>query len=509
MRRGASFCLAMLLAGLLPAGEARCQAVVEASGIVQVQKPGAKSWTQIENLPLRLASGASVRTGGGASALVSLADDSRVSLGQDTSLTLEEASESRHSLKLHLGILKAYVTRIARRRFEVRTPTAVASVRGTEFQVTVLSGGRTRVELYRGLLGVEDNRGNHVLLRPNESLSVDRRGMAVPQHLPSQREARRGETRSSAARELGLDMSKEEVLAAAVREIKLAEYQQGKALIDLSGRRVRVEEYVMRPRADQFKFVVLNKREGRLDYFYYLGTFNQALPTDMSAALRQLGGRADSAPDYFLTAFEAGRSNTRDSLLEKAEGGHLVDVNHNVGGGDDVSQLFDPVTDRFEDVSGRPVFTALYDRYAFYLNGRLKYGWTGADLQTYSDKVLAADTDPITGAALTAANAYLGGDGLLPLRTVSATYPDADRLHQRIYESYGDGSYISWDNYIISDEGKVADGRDFAGAVSGGAFRARLLDFNFEQVITATEFGGRDIDLVVAPKMLIQAGLLR
>jgi hypothetical protein len=93
--------------------------------------------------------------------------------------------------------------------------------------------------------------------------------------------------------------------------------------------------------------------------------------------------------------------------------------------------------------------------------------------------------------------------------SVSSTYPDPGRLHQRIYESYEDGSYISWDNYLISDEGRVADGRDFAGAASGSAFRARLLDFNFEQVITATEFGGRDIDLVVAPKMLIQAGMLR
>jgi len=367
MRRGASYRLAMVLAGFLPAGEARCQAVVEASGIVQVQKPGAKAWAQIEHLPLRLASGASVRTGGGASALLSLGDESRVSLGQDTSLTVEEVSDSRHSLKLHLGVLKAYVAHVARRRFEVRTPAAVASVRGTEFQVTVLSGGRTRLELYRGILGVEDNRGNHVLLRPNESLSVDRRGMAAPQHLPTQREARRGETRSAAQRELGLDMSREEVLAAAAREIRLAEYQQGKALIDVSGRRVRVEEYVMRPRPDQFKFVVLNKREGRLDYFYYLGTFNQALPTDMSAALRQMGGRADAAPEYFLTAFETGRSNTRDSMLEKAEGGHLVDVNHNVGGADDDGALFDPVTDRFEDVTGRAVFTTLYDRYGFYV----------------------------------------------------------------------------------------------------------------------------------------------
>jgi len=36
----------------------------------------------------------------------------------------------------------------------------------------------------------------------------------------------------------------------------------------------------------------------------------------------------------------------------------------------------------------------------------------------------------------------------------------------------------------------------------------RLLDFNFEQVITASEFGGRKIDLVVEPRILIQSGLM-
>jgi hypothetical protein len=35
-----------------------------------------------------------------------------------------------------------------------------------------------------------------------------------------------------------------------------------------------------------------------------------------------------------------------------------------------------------------------------------------------------------------------------------------------------------------------------------------LTAFNVEQVITASEFGGRSIDLVIAPKVLVQSGLL-
>ena len=35
------------------------------------------------------------------------------------------------------------------------------------------------------------------------------------------------------------------------------------------------------------EYYVLNEREARFDYFYYLGTFNQALPVDLKIALNQ------------------------------------------------------------------------------------------------------------------------------------------------------------------------------------------------------------------------------
>ena len=206
-------------------------------------------------------------------------------------------------------------------------------------------------------------------------------------------------------REMSLDMSKEEVQSAAAKEIKLAEFQQGKVLIDVFGQRVRLEEYIVRPRADQFKLVVLNERATRFDYFYYLGTFNQALPADLSVALRQLGGGLGTAPAYFLTGFETGRSNTRDSAVEVAQGGHLVDVNNNADPADNVAFFYDAVTDRYIDAVGKSVFQTLFDRYGFYLNGGLKYGWTN-NITSYSlagGMTQAALADPITGAALAAA----------------------------------------------------------------------------------------------------------
>ncbi|MBI5883855.1 MAG: hypothetical protein HZB91_12220 [Elusimicrobia bacterium] len=44
---------------------------------------------------------------------------------------------------------------------------------------------------------------------------------------------------------------------------------------------------------------------------------------------------------------------------------------------------------------------------------------------------------------------------------------------------------------------------------TGTEYKDRLLKFNYEQVITSSEFEGRKIDIVVEPKILIQSGLIQ
>lgn len=473
--------------------------LTKVSGIVQIQSSNSLGWVVVKNVPLQLTTGDVIRTGFKAEATIVFSEGSRVELGGNANFTLEDTQENHSGMMLGAGTLRAFVKKLAARTFQVKTPTAVCSVRGTEFRVEVQGGGRTIVDLYKGLLGVEDHRGQQVLLHPNERLEVDLRGMGNPGAMPTQTQINKSGFHSVMRREMSLDMSKEEVQAAAAKEIKLAEFQQGKALIDVFGQRVRLEEYIVRPQADQFKLVVLNERAARFDYFYYLGTFNKALPTDLSVALRQLSGGLGAAPEWFLTGFETGRSNTRDSVVEVAQGGHQVDVNNNIDATDNVAFFYDAAKDRFVDAAGQAVFQTLFDRYGFYINGGLKYGWTGNNIQSYGDVVASANTDPITGAAVAA----------LPVRSISVTFPSPNDVHQVIYESYTDGTFTQWDNYIISDDGRVATLSDFQGTRSGISYKEKILQFNYEQVITASEFSGRKIDLVVEPKILVQAGLIQ
>ena len=72
---------------------------------------------------------------------------------------------------------------------------------------------------------------------------------------------------------------------------------------------------------------------------------------------------------------------------------------------------------------------------------------------------------------------------------MSTTFPDPDQIHQVIYESYSDGTFTKWDNYIFGDDGKVATTADFA-ATAGTSYDQTLLKFNYEQVVTARSSRG-------------------
>ncbi|MBI5239355.1 MAG: FecR domain-containing protein [Elusimicrobia bacterium] len=493
----AAFIFSSLLAGAAPVCAKDSGMLREVSGVVQVQNRGAEGWVLVRRVPLPLSAGDRVRTGYGARAVLDCSDGSRLELGGSAAMTLVEDSRYRVAVELEGGPLKAEAKADPLRSFQLRTPAALATLRGAKVEVSleVRLGGRTVIDLHKGLLGVEDRHGAAVLLHPNERLEVDAAGMGRADPLPAPRERRRLRFHELMQRELALDQAQDIEQSAAAREIKLAEYQQGKAFIDLNGVRVRVEEFMLRPAADQFKLVVLNGHGSSLGYFYSQGTFNRNLPADLSVPFSQLAGRSGTAPDYWLTAFQTGRSNGVDSVVEMGQGGHPVDLNGNAEPGDDVAWLFDRDSGAYVSVAGQPVFQTLFDRYGLYVNGGLKHGWSGVNLQSREAQQAALSTtnDPITGALL---------PGLLPVRGVNTTYPSGG-AEQLVTESYNDGTFIQWRNRAFDFGG--------AAAVPGGAgpaFKAGLARWGFQQTITASEFGGRSIDLVIAPKVLLQSELL-
>ncbi|MEW6041653.1 MAG: FecR family protein [Elusimicrobiota bacterium] len=435
-----------------------------------------------------------VKTGIKSSAILILASGTKVTLSPESNLTVSQLTGDTVSVFLNPGKLNAGVKRkIFKRYFTVKTPTAVAAIRGTEFNVAVDEKGITEVEVFEGLLGVQkaDGSGPEVFVAEGEKIKV-LPDVPLDEKLKSEGGAEQKEIK----REVGLDMSKEQVQAAAANELRLAEYLEGKTMIDVFGNRVRLEEYIMRPAADSFKFVVLNEREKRFDYFYYKGTFNKTLPTDLSTALKDLGGKlGDTSPEYYLKDYEGGFSNTVDKTQEIGKDGQLVSETLDATKAAETI-VYNPVTDTFDTAkTGDKYWSTIFGNGSYKVNDVLKYSW-------------APKTGITTPQSLSDISySYAGGLML----TTTENPSGSDKLYQRINVYYGDGTWQKFDNYIISDEGKIASTSDFANKTTGVDYKKELLKWNYEQVMTASEFKGPDkkIDLVVEPKILIKSGLIK
>jgi hypothetical protein len=126
-----------------------------------------------------LADGSSLRLGAGAKAAVAFDDGSRVDLAENTTFTLDRDSDKGRAVGLAAGLLRALIRKPSP-GFAVRTPTAVAAVRGTEFTVGVDRAGRTKVRVYSGAVSVRDKKGRETLLQPDQSLEASAAGLGRP-----------------------------------------------------------------------------------------------------------------------------------------------------------------------------------------------------------------------------------------------------------------------------------------------------------------------------------------
>lgn len=427
---------AVLLASLLCAAVPLRAAVLrEATGLVQVRPAGLDGWSPAGKTPRRLNEGDGVRTGFNAKARVELDGGSILETTGNALVSIEAEGPVRTSLNAMFGRIRLVAVASGGRVVSLRAPTCVVRARGDRatVRVTVAGGGGVTVEVEQGVAGVEDNRGASVVLRAGQRLDVDLAGLHEPAAAPTPVQARKLDFMGMMRRELGFELARGADFEAAARESRREEHELGRVLTDSDGRRVRVEEYVVRPAANRLALVVMNGRAGALSYYAWDATFDAALPRGLEPVLAGLrGGAAASA--WTVTDFSATLSNGADSLVERGSGGHQVDVNGNA----------DPLDDA---AGGGTAFRTLFDRWGLYANGVLKRGWSGANIQGYADAVASSVSDPLTGAALGAA---------LPVVVINTTYPDAASARRSTLESYGDGTAITRERLALDFGGGVA-----------------------------------------------------
>jgi len=502
---------------------------------VSIKRKGDANW-QTAKRKMKLSVSDKIKTGRRSIARIKLQDGTKILLLQNSQAELQEMSSIQRTIKLFRGKIRAIVRRIKNRAaLKIQTPIGVASVRGTEFEVEYEEDNQEMsVYVIRGQVSVTKlgDLAEEVILNPGQSIKFGIEGIigdpvqtgAIPFN------------RTDVRTEIQITKVKDSILAQAAIESRDADFQVGKSIIDVDGTRVRVEEYIIRPKPDQFKLVVLNERPSRFDYFTYLGDFNKDLPTDLKTALSQLNGQLTTQPEYYLESYESVSSNTKDHVRDIGSGGHLVRIDFDgtnytlfeVGNesgnkrtieaavlqNDGSYKVYNPLKDTFSLVtaanvdaaksvavleagryrnfgSGDSYFKGRFNSNTFSINNVVKTAFA----QKTTANTLAIDLDAtFTNAPITTISEFPSGTGI---------------LHNRLSLFYADGTKVVYDNYIIDDEGNVAEASRFDGLTTSAAYQSELLNWNYQQNVTSDEMEGRSIRLIVAPEIGTLSGLIQ
>ncbi|MBI4051619.1 MAG: FecR domain-containing protein [Elusimicrobia bacterium] len=152
--------------------------IVSVNGTVEFLSGRQEQWTPAEAGTL-LEPGDSVRTGKNSSAEIMTAEENVLDLSENSVFSVPK-EEAHSSFFLRAGTVLARIKSFLKgeKRFRIRTPTAVAAVRGTQFGITASEEETSAGVFDEGVLEVEslDSQGNplgeKVTLNPGEETTA-------------------------------------------------------------------------------------------------------------------------------------------------------------------------------------------------------------------------------------------------------------------------------------------------------------------------------------------------
>ena len=130
---------------------------------------------QMASVQESLNNGDSLRTGSGSRAEIQYSDGTITRIGSNSIVRIsrsDSSSEQRTGLRLLIGKLWLKVTK-GKGLLKIETPTAVASVLGTELLVSNNDKNVSHVTTLDGLVEVSSNSGDKTLLHPGEWVEIE------------------------------------------------------------------------------------------------------------------------------------------------------------------------------------------------------------------------------------------------------------------------------------------------------------------------------------------------
>ncbi|MGI5819112.1 MAG: FecR family protein, partial [Armatimonadota bacterium] len=223
----------------------RIASVSEAAGEVFV-----KTATEDDFRPLgdteHVLAGYMVRTGLDSGVTLNWVDGSRVRLGPETSVLVRKCSlntntkETTSLFDLDAGRIWVRVLSAlgGKTKFEVRTPTATAGVRGTVFSVAVDEAGQTSVSVYEGEVAVETD-GTTATVTPGLQAIVEG-GTAQVDEQPAEALHWDGQSGIIGPR-LDLDQGERATVAADAESVTISGVAEPGATVTINGSPVEID----------------------------------------------------------------------------------------------------------------------------------------------------------------------------------------------------------------------------------------------------------------------------
>ncbi|HEY2384550.1 MAG TPA: FecR domain-containing protein [Terriglobia bacterium] len=141
--------------------------VTSVNGPVQWRAAASKTFVPLTRSAIQV--GDELRTGDGASVILTVPDGSYMVVSENSKLVIEDfwSGSVRSIMNLMMGEVRFYIQRFGGRPnpYSVRTPTALIAVRGTIFDVNVDAAQIVEVQCLEGRVTVEN--GREVILEPN------------------------------------------------------------------------------------------------------------------------------------------------------------------------------------------------------------------------------------------------------------------------------------------------------------------------------------------------------
>ena len=171
-------------------------AIKNVVGIVKLQRSDTRQKI-VATAGNLLYSGDGLTTGSEASVAVLFTDGSMLKVQENSEATLKAERKGERkldaSVDLPLGEIWAKVTR-RDTRFEIETPSSVASVKGTEFSVKVDELGTSTVFVFEGLIQFQNELGEVMVKRNQKSTARANQAPDKPQNLSKKEIKQREET---------------------------------------------------------------------------------------------------------------------------------------------------------------------------------------------------------------------------------------------------------------------------------------------------------------------------